>query len=121
VLDDPGAERGLPAVRNFCISDNEPLARFLVGEFFSKFASFRVSPGIKAVAYLPLTDVSRHGDTRSRYSEVVRSGEYEVVAIWEELGQPYAVDMPPEKGPTGQHEMYSLFIDAQKASVTVNG
>jgi hypothetical protein len=121
VLDEPEAERGLPAARNFCISDNEPLARFLVGEFFSKFASFRVSPGIKAVAYLPLTDVSWRGDTRSRYSEVVRSSEYEVVATWKQLGQPYAVDMPPEKGPTGLHEMYSLFIDAQKASVTVNG
>ena len=67
------------------------------------------------------TEVSRRGDTRSSYSEVVRSREYEVVATWEELGQPYAVDMPPEKGPTKRHEMYSLFIDAQKASVTING
>ena len=43
------------------------------------------------------------------------------VAAWDELGRPYAVDMPAEKGPTKRHEMYSLFIDAQKASVTVNG
>jgi hypothetical protein len=121
VLDDPNAERGLPAARNFCITDNESLARFLVGEFFSNFASFRVSPGIKAVTYLPLIDVTRRGDTRTSYSEVVRSRDYEVVATWDELGQPYAVDMPPEKGPTKRHEMYSLFIDAQKASVTVNG
>ena len=28
---------------------------------------------------------------------------------------------PPEKGPTKRHEMYSLFIDAREASVTVNG
>ena len=121
VLDDPNNERGLPTSENFCITDNEPLARYLVAEFFSSFASFRVSPGIKALTYLPLTEVRRRGDTRSSYSEVVRSPDYEVVATWEELGQPYAVDMPPEKGPTKRHEMYSLFIDAQKASVTING
>jgi hypothetical protein len=115
VLDDPNAERGLPAAKNFCISDNEPLARYLVGEFFANFASFRVSPGIKALTYLPLTEVSRRGDTRSSYAEVVRSRDYE------ELGRPYAVDMPADKGPTKRHEMYSLFIDAQKASVTING
>jgi hypothetical protein len=121
VLDDPNVEHGLPATKNFCITDNEPLARYLVAEFFLNFASFRASPGIKALTYLPLSEVSRRGDTRSSYSEVVRSREYEVVATWEELGQPYAVDMPPEKGPTKRHEMYSLFIDAQKASVTING
>lgn len=121
VLDDPNVERGLPTAKNFCITDNEPLARFLVGEFFMNFASFRVSPGIKAVSYLPLTDVARRGDTRTGYSEVVRSRDYEVVASWDGLGPPYAVDMPAEKGPTKRHEMYSLFIDAREASVTVNG
>jgi hypothetical protein len=121
VLDEPGAERGLPENLNFCITDNEPLARFLVGEFFSNFASFRVSPGIKSISYLPLVEVSRRGDTRSSYAEVVRGREHEVVASWEQLGRPYAVDMPPENGPTKRHEMYSLFIDAQAASVTING
>lgn len=40
---------------------------------------------------------------------------------WKGLGKPYAVDMPPEKGPTKAHEMYSLFLDASDAMVTVNG
>jgi hypothetical protein len=121
VLDEPGTERGLPNIKNFCICDNEPLARFLVADFFSNFASFRVSPGIKAMTYLPLTGVSRRGDTRTSYSEIVRSSDFEVVATWDDLGKPYAVDMPADKGPTKRHEMYSLFIDAQKASVTING
>jgi hypothetical protein len=121
VLDEPGLEKGLPAARNFCITDNEPLARYLVAEFFSKFMSFRASPGIKAIAYLPLTETRRAGDTRSRYQEIVKSQDFEVVMTWGGLGAPYAVDMPPEKGPTKAHEMYSLFLDAQEASVTVNG
>lgn len=121
VLDEPGTEQGLPEVRNFCVTDNEPLARFLVAEFFSKFMSFRVSPGIKAISYLPLVEVRRAGDTRSRYQEIVRSKDLEVVMTWDRLGAPYAVDMPPDRGPTKAHEMYSLFIDADDASVTVNG
>jgi len=121
VLDEPATEKGAPEVRNFCITDNEPLARFLVAEFFSKFMSFRVSPGIKAISYLPLVEVRRAGDTRSRYQEIVRSKDFEVVMTWDKLGAPYAVDMPPDKGPTKAHEMYSLFLDAADASVTVNG
>jgi hypothetical protein len=121
VLDEPGTEKGLPEVRNFCVTDNEPLARFLVAEFFSKFMSFRISPGIKAISYLPLVEARRAGDTRSRYQEIVRSKDLEVVMTWDKLGAPYAVDMPPDRGPTKAHEMYSLFIDAADASVTVNG
>ena len=121
VLDEPTIEKGLPDVVNICISDNEKLARYLVAEFFSKFAAFRVSPGIKALSYLPLTDVRREGDTRNSYSEIVTSKDYEIRMNWDGLGEPYAVDMPPEKGPTKEHEMYSLFIDASRASVTING
>jgi len=121
VLDEPGMAKGLPDVSNFCISDNEPLARYLVDEFFSNFASFRVSPGIGAMSYLPAIEVRRAGDTRSTYSEIVRSADFEVVATWKGLSAPYAVDMPPEKGPTKKHQMYSVFLDAADASVTVNG
>jgi hypothetical protein len=121
VLDQPGVERGLPAVENFCITDNEPLARFLVGEFFSNFMSFRASPGIKAISYLSLTAVRRDGDSRRRYREIVKSKDFEIVMTWDKLGTPYAVDMPPDKGPTKKHEMYSLFVDAGDASVTING
>lgn len=121
VLDQPGVEKGLPEAHNFCITDNQPLARFLVAEFFSNFMSFRVSPGIKAMSYLPLTEVRRAGDPRTKYQEIVKSTDFEVVMTWDRLGTPYAVDMPPHKGPTKKHEMYSLFVDAADASVTING
>ncbi len=121
VLDEPGTAKGLPEVANFCISDNEELARYLVAEFFSKFAAFRVSPGISAISYLPTTEIRREGDTRGTYREIVRAADIEVVATWNQLGAPYAVDMPPEKGPTKKHEMYSVFLDAPDASVTING
>ena len=120
VLDQPGVEKGPPQVENFCITDNEPLARFLVAEIFSHCMSFRVSPGVKAMSYLALTEVRRAGDPRTRYQEIVKSKDFEVVMTWDKLGTPYAVDMPPDKGPTKKHEMYSLFVDAGDASVTIN-
>ena len=121
VLDKPGVAQGYPDVANFCISDNEPLARYLVAEFFSKFVSFRVSPGTQAVTHLPMIECRREGSTLSTYSEIVRARDVEVVATWKKLGAPYAVDMPAENGPTKIHQMYSLFLDAADGSVTVNG
>ena len=103
LLDEPDVEKSLPEVANFCITDNEALAKYLVDEFFANFASFKVSPGLKAIQYLPLTEVYREGDTRSTYTEVVKSADQEVRMTWKELGAPYAVDMPPEKGPTKVH------------------
>ena len=61
------------------------------------------------------------GDTRSRYQEILVSGDLEVVMTWDRLGSPYAVDMPAEKRPTQKHEMYSMFIDAEDASIELNG
>jgi hypothetical protein len=121
VLDKPGVAQGYPDVANFCISDNEPLARYLIAEFFSKFVSFRISPGTQAVTHLPMIECRREGSTLSTYSEIVRATDVEVVATWKKLGAPYAVDMPAENGPTKIHQMYSLFLDAADGSVTVNG
>ncbi|GAA5231868.1 hypothetical protein FOZ76_14930 [Verticiella sediminum] len=121
LLDRPAVAAGLPEVCNVMISDNEALARYLMDGFFSKFAAFKVSPGTAAVTHLALTRCRSAGDSRSRYQEIITSSELEVVMTWEGLGTPYAVDMPAEKGPTGRHEMYSLFLDAEQASVTVNG
>lgn len=44
-----------------------------------------------------------------------------MVTTWKDLGAPYVVDMPPEKGATKQHEMYSVFLDAPDAGVPING
>ena len=121
LLDEPNEEKSLPDTNNFCISDNEALARFLVEDFFSNFASFKVSSGLNAIQYLPLTEVRREGDTLTEYSEIVCSADFEVRMTWGELSLPYAVDMPTENSPTKKHEMYSLFLDANAASIEVNG
>jgi hypothetical protein len=121
LLQSPGEERSIPEAANICITDNEPMARYLVDGFFSKFASFKVSPGLSAIKYLSLTDVHREGDTRSEYTEVVSAADFEVRMTWKRLEAPYAVDMPADKGPTGVHQMYSLFVDSPDATISLNG
>lgn len=121
LLEKPQMAASLPEACNVCITDNEPLARYLMAAFFSRFNAFRVSAGTAAVSYLPLLEARSVGDTRRKYQEILRANGLEVVLTWDGLGEPYAVDMPAEKGPTQKHEMYSLFIDAADAGIEVNG
>ncbi|KEA64454.1 hypothetical protein ADIMK_1358 [Marinobacterium lacunae] len=121
LLEEPDSEVGYPAVCNIMLSDNQDLARYLLDEFFSRFAAFRVSKATPSVAFLELTSAHSEGDTRDSYREYLSGDGLDVVMSWDKLGKPYAVDMPPEKGPTQKHEMYSLFIDAAEAGIEVNG
>ena len=123
LLDQPAVEKGLPEVDNFCITDNEPLARYLVDGYFAHFASFKVSPGLQAMTYVPLTEVAASGDTTlgASYVETIKSADHEIVCTWKDLGEPFAVELPKENTATGVHEMFSLFLEAPDASVTVNG
>ena len=118
VLEDPSGAR--PAA-NLCLTDNEPMARYLVDGFMSHFAAFRGRALLRNLPYRPLTAVSRAGDSRSRHIERVSGEGMDVELVWDRLGIPYAVDMPPSLTATGRHQMYSLFVDSDEASCTVNG
>ena len=51
----PPAERG-----NFCLHDNEPLARYLVAEFVSHFGAFKVQAGLNGLVYRRLMRWATH-------------------------------------------------------------
>jgi hypothetical protein len=112
----PSADRG-----NYCISDNEPLARYLVSDFVSHFGAFRGVPGLTNLTYRPLDSVEASGDPASSYSETVKSGDLTVRLTWSGLGKPFCFALPPDKSATGKHHMPSLFVGCDDASVTVNG
>jgi hypothetical protein len=40
---------------NYCLSDNEPLARYLVAEFVSHFGSFKGLPGLGKLGHELIT------------------------------------------------------------------
>jgi len=70
---------------------------------------------------VPLEGVAASGDTRSSYMEWVKGPGVEATLSWENLGEPFMVNIPKEKSATGKHALHSLFVDARSATATVNG
>ncbi len=111
-----------PADRaNLCLTDNEPLARYLVQDFVSHFGAWKGLPGLKGLSYRRLDSVTAAGDPASTYSETVKAGDLTVVLEWKGLGHPFCFALPPDKSATGRHHMPSLFVGCDSATVTVNG
>jgi hypothetical protein len=112
----PPAERA-----NFCLHDNEALARYLVAEFVSHFGAFKGQAGLGGLVYRPLDGVAASGDPASSYSETVTAGDLTVRLTWNGLGKPFCFALPPDKSATGGHHMPSLFVGCRDATVSVNG
>ncbi|MBK1660262.1 hypothetical protein [Paracraurococcus ruber] len=106
---------------NICLTDNEPLARWLVANYVSHFGAWRGLPGLAALQYRRLDSVSTEGDAITRYAEIVWAGDLEVRLEWSGLGRPFCFALAPEQSATGRHHMPSLFVGCDAASVTVSG
>jgi hypothetical protein len=112
----PRAERG-----NYCLHDNEALARYLVTDFVSNFGAFKGVAGLGGLVYRRLDSVAASGDPASTYNETVNAGDLDVRLTWTGLGDPFCFALPPDRSATGKHHMPSLFVGCQAATVTVNG
>jgi hypothetical protein len=104
-----------------CLHDNEPLARWLVAEFVSKFGAFQGVAALRQLHYRKLDSVESAGDPGNIYSETVKAGDLAVMLTWSGLGVPFCFFNPPELSPTGMHYMPSLFVGCLDASIQVNG
>ena len=112
----PPAERG-----NWLLTDNEPLARYLVDGFVSKFAAFKGLPALAGLQVRKIDSVKTSGDPLTDYAETVRAGDLTVALRWTGLGEPFCFAHPPENSSTGIHYMPSLFVGSAQPSITVNG
>jgi hypothetical protein len=121
LLQSPQEAEPPPERANWCLHDNEPLARFLVTEFVASFGAWRGLAGLGGLRYRRLDAVEAAGDPGSRYSETVRAGDLTVRLAWEGLGAPFCFALPPGLSATGRHHMPSLFVGCADASVAVNG
>lgn len=106
---------------NICLTDNEPLARWLVADYVAHFGAWRGLPGLAGLRYAKLDSVRTSGDAIATYSETVRGGDLTVALTWSGLGTPFCFALPPGNSATGKHHMPSLFVGCANASVTVNG
>jgi hypothetical protein len=121
LLEAPLLDRSLPEALNVCVTDNDALARYLVTDFAAHFGAFKDAPALQHIDYVPLEGVAASGDTRSSVVEWVKGRGVEAALSWEDLGEPYVVNLPKEKSATGKHALLSLFVDARRVTATVNG
>ena len=106
---------------NVCLTDNEPLARWLVSDYVSHFGAWRGLPGLEGLQYRRLDSVTSDGDAITRYGETVQASDLQVRLEWSGLGRPFCFALPPTQSATGQHYMPSLFVGCDAATITVNG
>jgi hypothetical protein len=121
LLQSPQDRAPPPERANLCVTDNEPMARYLVSEFVANFGAWKGVPGLAGLIYRKLDSVAAGGDPASSYSETVRAGDLTARLEWTGLGKPFCFALPPDKSATGRHHMPSLFVGCADASVTVNG
>jgi hypothetical protein len=98
-------------------SDNIALARWLQEEIesllFPEFADQSV-PVIEA-------QFSKSGDGRSFWTETVESDEDAISLTWYDFIEPFMLVVPAGSAPGRPHGVYSCFVPARKAQITVNG
>ena len=121
LFEEPARAATWPDVANFCVCDNEPLARYLVEHFCRKFGVFKSARAFEPLAYLPMHDHAESGDNMTSSMVSVTAAGLEVELRWSKLGKPFAADVPPEQSATGAHEMVSVFVESENASIVVNG
>ena len=109
------------AVGNFCLTDNEAMARYLVAGFVNHFGAYKGLPGLAAMQYRTLDSVTAGGDPLSEYWEEVRAGGTTVRLVWSGLGKPFCFAFRPENSATGVHHMPSLFVGCESARIEVDG
>lgn len=121
VLQDPYGETVGPSAR-LCVTDNVPLAQYLLDDFVRKFVLFR--PATKALDALRIisgAQFSTLADYPRHVTEVADFGGRRVAMRWNDLQDMFAVAQPPAHSATGIHEMFSVFQPAGSAAVLVDG
>ncbi len=119
VLQDPQAKSA--SAGNFCLTDNETLARWLVAGYVANFAAFKGLPALGDLAYRKLDRCAREGDATTRYGEIASGDGIELRLTWEGVGEAFALQLPPDKSATGKHRMLSVFAGARDGVATLNG
>lgn len=119
---DPAGDGRDPTRPNVCITDNEPLAEYLVNQFARHFLAFRGSDVLSSLRTVPGWDFVAGGDGRSVHTEWFRSTVGQVQLTWGGWGDRYVVELAGgHKAVTGTHEMFSTFVDSHEAGGHLNG
>ena len=73
------------------------------------------------MTWLEAESHSSEGDMKNSWTETMTASGCEAKMRWAELGEPFAVEVTPKDCATGIHDMYSVFLEARSASISLNG
>lgn len=121
ILLDPDGDGADPARPNVCATDNEPLAEWLRDGFVRHFLAFRNTTGLDRTRVIPGWDFVAGGDGRTEHVEWFRTSLGQVQLAWKDWGAKYEVELTDGRAVTGKHEMFSTFVDVNRAEGFVNG
>ena len=103
VLGAPFQALAFPAANNVCVTDNQPLMQWLIANFVSRFPSFGGAAALGCLPYLPATSFATTAESTKFHQESISGNGIEIVMRWEDLAEPFAVDVAPAMSATGQH------------------
>ncbi|MEL6798580.1 MAG: hypothetical protein AAFO80_01775 [Pseudomonadota bacterium] len=122
VLGAPDHAVGWPDAPNFIITDNQRMMRWIIDGWLSKFPTFAGKAGLDAMTWIDCDSVVKAPtDLKTRYTETLRGPGMTLEMVWETLGPPLPVEVGKDMSATREHEMYSVFQEAQSAEIRING
>ena len=122
LLASPDQEVGWPNAPNLILTDNQSLARWLRDNWIRKMAPFADRKGLRGSRWLDLQSISWvPGDLKTESRAKLRAPDLELELIWKSLGSPIPIAVSTSSSETGEHEMHSVVIEADGASVALNG
>ena len=122
VLGAPDEAKGWPDATNFIITDNQRMMRWIVDGWVTRMPTFVGRAGLQHMSWLNLDSVQRQpGDLKTDYREILRGSGVTLEMHWSDMGDPIPVEATVENSATRAHEMYSVFLEAKSAAVSVNG
>ena len=121
LFEDPQNNDSTSSVRNVMISDNRALADYLIENFIAKLAAFSGAPAFSAMQHVQASSILTRGDHRSVYTETINTDDFTVELEWSELGEPIALELSPDLTGPKDREMYTLLVEAKKASIRIDG
>ncbi|CUV02162.1 hypothetical protein MGWOODY_Clf379 [hydrothermal vent metagenome] len=98
-------------------SDNIALTRWLQDEI----ESLLHPPFADQTMQVVDAEFTRKGDPSTFWTETIISDEAEIAMTWHDFMEPYMLVVPAGSASGRPHGVYSCFIPARKAQLTING
>ncbi len=120
VLEDPYRVTSAGATR-LLLTDNLPLAQFLVSDFVRHFGLFRAAVALDEMQYIEGATFQTENHYPRQVIEHAQAGAHRISLVWTDLQAGIAVDLTAAETQTQRHDMMCVFHPALSAQVLVNG